>query len=288
MEHKRTAWLSAAIFSVMMVSVAWASPLSGPGDAPITPVGDATPLGEAYMLIDHWGGTWYDAEKKPFDPDDGQLCWAAAASNMLKWGGWADAPGMNFPSSYEIFDYYAQHWSNTGGIMEYAWRWWFDGTNPAQGWPGWAQVTEPGGAFYPDLTFTDYYLRSWQQSNAMPAIDDFLRQGYGVTVAIYGGGSHALTVWGFNFDPDNPDQYYGVWVTDSDDDKTNPERIDRLRYYEVQLTDGRFYLQNFYGTYGTWYLSDVEGLARVPEPAVLITLMLGGFAILRRRAARHA
>ena len=32
------------------------------------PLGDATPTGTSYLLFEHWGGTWNDAEKAPPTP----------------------------------------------------------------------------------------------------------------------------------------------------------------------------------------------------------------------------
>jgi hypothetical protein len=281
----RVCWLFAAAFLLVLAAPAFSAPLAGPPGDWTAPPGDAEPRGVSYMLMDHWGGTWYDAEKRQAHSSDDMLCWAAAASNVLKWGGWADAPGMQFPSSNEILGYYADHWSNTGGLMEYAWDWWFDGTNPAQGWPGWSQVVDPGGGFYPERSFSSYYHRSWVQDSALSAIDEFLHDGCGVTVAIYGGGAHALTVWGYAYDAGNPQSYYGIWVTDSDDDKSDPNRVDRLRYYDIAYNSGRYYLQNYSGTSNLWYLSDVEALAPVPEPTAIAILLFGSAVLLRKRRA---
>jgi hypothetical protein len=70
---------------------------------------DAEPLGESYMLFEEWGGNWSDAEKSPSNTEDDNMCWAAAASNMLEWTGWglvarlsdADAMFWLFPRSLD-------------------------------------------------------------------------------------------------------------------------------------------------------------------------------------------
>jgi hypothetical protein len=110
-------------------------------------LGDGTPTGLSYMLIDEWGGTWHDAEKSPTNSEDDLMCWAAAASNVLQWTGWGAVLGLDTADA--IFDHFQDHWTDEGGLMEYGWDWWFDGTNPSQGWSGWSQVDVPGGGFHP-------------------------------------------------------------------------------------------------------------------------------------------
>jgi len=225
------------------------------------PLGDATPTGTSYLLYEHWGGTWLDAEKTPSNTEDDLMCWAAAASNVLAWTGWGAVSGMT--TSDDIFAYFQDHWTDQGGLMRYGWDWWFDGTNPSQGWDGWSQVDVPGGGFYPAENFNDYFYRTDLDSAALSAIDNYLRSGYGVSIGIYGPGGHAITVWGFNYNPSDPSDYYGIWVTDSDDSKFTDSPPDRLRYYEVEYSGGKWYLQNYYGS-NSWYIGTVQALARKP------------------------
>ena len=70
------------------------------------------------------------------------MCWAAAASNILVWTGWGDIYSTDEDN---IFGYFQDHWTDSGALMEFGWDWWFDGTNPSQGWSGWSQVDDPGG-----------------------------------------------------------------------------------------------------------------------------------------------
>lgn len=225
---------------------------------------DVTPTGSSYMLCDNWGGTWTDAEKLPDNSQDDLMCWAAAASNVLEWTGWGNVAGMS--NSDQMFTYYQNHWTDEGGLMEYGWDWWFDGTNPTQGSLTSSQVDVPGGGFHPDENFNDYYFSESSDRDVLSAIDTFTRAGYGVTLGLYGPGGHAITCWGFNYDPDDPSEYYGIWVTDSDDSKTSSDPADLLRYYEVQYQRGRrkWYLQDYYGT-KDWYIGEVQALATMPD-----------------------
>lgn len=243
---------------------------------------DAIPTGTAYMLTDHFGGGWSDAEKSPATAEDDNLCWAAAASNVLAWGGWGTAAG--FDSSDQIFQYLADHWSNQGSMANAAWTWWFNGTNPYGGKAAYAQLEVAGGGFFPDEPIAADYSYSNNGHLSLSSIDHYLHLGMGIALVLDtdSGGGHEITCWGINTDPTNPDKYVGIWVTDSDDDKTNPSPPDRLRYYEVRQGAMAWYLEDFYGTNDTWSIDRVEALAPLPEPTTVLLLPAGAVAILRR------
>jgi hypothetical protein len=213
----------------------------------------------SYMLTSNWGGQWYDAEKSPSNNEDDELCWAAAASNVLAWSGWGQVGGMT--NADQMFRYFQDHWTDQGSLASYAWDWWFDGTNNMQNSSGWAQVDVRGGGFYTGYSFGNYFRANTTPSQAMAAIDQDLHAGCGVSLGIYGPGSHAITVWGYAYTSGSPTSYRGVYITDSDDDKGSSNPQDQLRYYDVAYSGGNWYLQNYYGT-NDWYIGAVFGLAR--------------------------
>ena len=273
---------AALLLGVMIVAVpALGQDALGPFDGQPGCCGDATPTGSSYMLCDHWGGSWCDAEKSPSNGDDDLMCWAATAANVLEWNGLGKVAGM--VTSDQMFTYFQDHWTDQGGLMEYGWEWWFDGTNNSQGWSGWSQVDVPGGGFYPARDFYgDYYHETNADSAALSAVDNYLHAGYGVGLGVYKpGGGHAITCWGYNYDPADEDDYFGIWVTDSDDSKHDSTPPDRLRYYEVELTGGKWHIQDFYGT-DDWYIGTVQALD-VPEPVTLVLLAAAALPLLRRR-----
>lgn len=226
------------------------------------PLADATPTGSSYRLFENWGGIWWDAEKTVANTEDDLMCWAAAASNVLAWTGWGTE---TLTTADQIFGYFQSHWNDEGGLMEFGWDWWFDGSNSRQGWQGWSQVDVAGGGFYPSESLLSYFHSESNTAMALSAIDNYLHSGYGVTLGIYGPGGHAITCWGYNYDTANPSNYLGLWITDSDDDKGSNTPPDRLHYYEVASIDGKWYLQDYYGS-NEWYIGAVQALA--PRDAV--------------------
>jgi len=277
-----------AVTIAMTIAAASGQPVGW--DETATPTSDATPTGGSYMLTDVWGGAYSDTEKSPLTSDDDLMCWAAAAANVLDWTGWGhvdDGTGHVLNSADEIFGYFQDHWTDTGGMMSFAWDWWFDGVNDSQGATGWAQVDVPGGGFHPTSDFDSLFYRVNSKPDALWAVETFLRAGCGVTAAIYrpkpAGGlyGHAITFWGVNYDEADPDNYLGVWISDSDDDKHLDPAPSRLRYYEVSFGADRWYLQD-YDSRDTWYIGSVEAL-NVPEPTTAILLSAGMIAVVRRR-----
>jgi hypothetical protein len=231
---------------------------------------DAKSEDPTYMLWDGWGGTWCDAEKRP--PDDGVgnpsgdpgarddlLCWAAVTSNVLEWTGWGKVAGMT--NCDQMFWYFQVHWSDDGGKGENGWHWWFDGTEPPSDG---SSVEVAGGNFWPAYTFTDYWGEETDASKALEAIDNYLHSGSGVYLSVDG---HAITCWGFSYDPSCPDYYTGIYVTDSDDYKGySPPAPDMLRYYGVKYDgdNNDWCLQDYYGTSTSW-IHRVEKLQRFPN-----------------------
>lgn len=229
-----------------------------------------------YFIWNDYGGTWADAEKTIGNTDDDELCWAAASSNILEYTGWGIVGGMT--TTDDIFAHFGAHFTDEGGNSYYGWDWWFDGTNNVQGISGWAQEdVDGGGGFYPTLDITDYRLFTSNDSAALSTLDAWMHDGYGCTISISGGMAHQITAWGFTYDAGNPNYYTGIYVTDSDDDKTNsPTYPDSLRYYDLLYSSGAWWLSGgYYGDGNDNYISEVVGLAIVPVPAAVILCILG-------------
>ena len=219
-----------------------------------------------YLMHDHFPGNWCDAEKTMEDTEDDEQCWAAAASNVLEWTGWGIGVEPGIDDCDDIFQEFQDHWIDDGGFEHWGWHWWFDGSAPA------GKVDLAGGGnYYSSLTWSDYFHQTWYDGRAswdglpsdsydlMEALDIYLHNGWGVTL---GFSYHAITAWGFSYDSevdpsDYANYYTGIYVTDSDDDKTNDpdpgnpneadEYPDNLRYYDIEYSGGRWNVLSYYG-----------------------------------------
>lgn len=232
-------------------------------------------LSDTYNIWDTWGGTWADADKTW--TDDTLLCWAGAASNILEYTGWGLVDGMT--TTDDMFAHYTANFDDAGSLPNYAWDWWWDGTNPRQGDAGWAQDNAAGGGgFYPSLNVNDYMISSSTDSAALTNIDNWLHDGYGVTLAIRGNIDHAITAWGFEYDATDTDYYTGIYVTDSDDN-TNA-----LQYYDLSLTGGQWFMDS-YGT--NRYIGEVYALQIVPVPGAVLLGILG-LSVAGLKLRKHA
>ena len=226
--------------------------------------------------------TWYDA-----DQGETNLCWAAAASNTLAWTGWH---GLADPVDEQaIFSVFQNNWidseENNGGLMNFAWEWWFSGTTepPTSGdYGAWAQPLRPpnplpepeGGGYWPGVDFSQYFQTASGVS-VMTNIDTYLRLGYGVTITAYPDPEalgHAFTIWGFEYDAD--EWITSLWMTDSDDAERRLFRFP-VTYDPVNklwlLNDGS-------GTYDNWYIGSVLALEQrgLPQRFSIAALAVPG------------
>jgi len=247
--------------------------------------------GTSYMLVDHFGGFWADAEKEPGSDgegdsgnpgeDDDLLCWAATASNMLEWTGWGFIGGMEDGNSEDFFDYYIDHITDYGYYTDIGLEWWFDGDLHSAANPG-EKVDHTG--FWTAYTPSTYISNDGNDANTLPNIRTALMNGRAVGIGIYPltpPGGHAITVWGFNYDnsftPADPEYYLGIWVSDSDSHKGMVSPPDVLRYYAIDYnsTAGHYFMPN----YGSgWFLGSVTTISVFPgeqRPIATIANIIG-------------
>ena len=215
----------------------------------------APPTGESYFIFEDWssGNSWCDAEKSPSDSDDNLMCWAAAASNILAWGGWGVG---EIDTCDEIFAHFQDNWTDSISVPSAGWEWWFQGTDLAA-------MNGDGGAYFTEYVYDDWMYGGSSGTQTISDIHYLMQAGYGVTLGLSGPGGHAVTCWGLNYNPDTG-EYLGLWISDSDDMKGTDTPEDQLRYYEVRTENNRYYLNNYCSS-NSWYISYSSGLMARPE-----------------------
>lgn len=250
-------------------------------------------------------GGWYDCNKKtkwtwgtkpdPFNPLnppvsarpsvwsslplDTQLCWAAAASNVLQW--WQDTrsdlnpatphgksatySAMPQVSQLAIYQTISKNWTNEGGSVEQAYNWWFNGGMlSTTAYPSGSTTTAPGGYWKElELTvpqsptggavdnplFTAYSF--WEQdtrNGVYQTLKDSINNNWGTTLTIgEEGRGHAITMWGYDTDADGD---LIIYLTDSDDYATGMFR---------QKVIVNSYKDEYGFSYCDIYLTSVDG-----------------------------
>jgi len=239
------------------------------------------PTGTRYMLYDHYGGFWADAEKEPgsdgvgnsppiYDnEDDDLLCWAATCSNMLEWSGWGFVDGID--NTDDIFKFYQDHVKDDGHFIDDGLAWWFNGTLEELDIGGSVEEVDHSG-FWITTNPNDFIINSMNTFRMVQKICDNIMDGRVVGLGIYamqGNGAHAVTCWGFNYDPtkdpiNEPEEYYlGIWLSDSDSHSSIDNPPDSIRYYEVKkISSGSYWYMPNYGN--GWIILQMTAL--VPYP----------------------
>ncbi|MBE6410436.1 MAG: hypothetical protein E7034_07565 [Akkermansiaceae bacterium] len=228
-------------------------------------------------------GGYYDVNKT--GSGDSNLCWAAAASNMLAW--WQEQ-GMtatvvpDAPQGAEtIYATFTQSWENSSGVDVYGLIWWLSGDSTSSGYGDYVDAHYRGdsttGAYYEQFYTPQTIAQHTAQvpladvaAETLPAAwaDIFDASGMialGIFRSVGTGGSlsggHSLTLWGFETNLDTG-RVQEIYVTDSDDNTTALETLaveydEQTGYYTVAQDGARLngyvlgtytYLKSFTGT----------------------------------------
>ena len=204
--------------------------------------------------------SFIDAEKTRNKDDDDLLCWAAAASNILTYTGWAARAG--FSSSDDLFEAYIDAFTNKGGSAYFGVGWFFNGVNTFAVLDSTAaSATKGSGGFLKqyyayDMLCSDYYIDD--PVTGLSTMFRRLREGCGIALGLdvyYDGdeaGGHADTCWGYiadtAYEPTDMDYYIGLFISDSDsDEQTDIDRRDAPNILQMtnilfgEYTDGSMY-----------------------------------------------
>lgn len=180
--------------------------------------------------------SFIDAEKKYPDNDgDDYLCWAATASNMLTYTGWAAQADRGFSTTDDVFEDFIGAFSDEGSSIYYGLGWFFNGVNTFNvAHPDWnpASATAGTGGYLTDYAYdmaAELKDITGNGVGGMAELWQSLRDGDGVGLSVtvyYQGqeyGGHAITCWGSVTDTAysaaDEEYYSGLFITDSDSDQ---------------------------------------------------------------------
>ena len=179
-----------------------------------------------FKMWEHFAIAYTDADKS--EPNDSNMCWAAAAANILAWSGWA-------ADEDDVFNTFKSHFDNLPGDVYDALGYYFDN-------------------FVPHVRAEMVTVREARSHMLLDFIVSALHEGKGVTLKIKTPGKaigHFVTVFGYMYlaAEDN----FILLFTDSDD------HLHQMRNFKALWNDAadRWDIQ---GLYEGWYLEYVISL----------------------------
>ena len=220
---------------------------------------------------------WYDVNKKKDGRtgEDGNMCWAAAAANMLEW--WQDRykeiygtlpegaiSGGGKKYELAIFEQYQKDWDNYyGSEVYYAIPWYLNGEDrtanavyvgkPHPGTGGFyaAQWPELQNLMEQNYTYEVNGYGTWGDGWGVDTsrdpleiftehiVDAFEHGMASISITIGVSMMHTVTMWGYELDDNG--LVKKIFVTDSDNQLKKPKepRMPIIHEYEVVVRNGR-------------------------------------------------
>lgn len=200
---------------------------------------------------------WVDFNKSYSNTRDNNLCWAAAASNIIDWWQKQYEIKDSIPQGNAIWDKFKNSFSDNGGDPSKAFQWWLDGTYNTGGSSGYAELEASASAMY--------YMKPWEYNG--PRAKDYiqrfggdyqtlsqsiissLKSGCGITLSL--SSVHEVTLWGVEYDSIS-NKITKLWLTDSDDEQQN-QNLDGLfsvDCYEYKYSGSE--TETYLGIKGYW------------------------------------
>ncbi len=195
----------------------------------------------AGMLFDATGqvvGGYQDVNK--VCAEDNNLCWAAAASNVLGWWQQQYPTGSVLngvpQDAAAIYACFCENWENKSGAETYAYTWWLADASDSSSYNNYRNANylgkdDTGGwysAYYGRENISNHtaqvQLSTLNAADVSSAWEGVYRGGGMLALGVFNGyaggllsGGHSLTLWGFK--EDAAGYVCEIYVTDSDDDK---------------------------------------------------------------------
>ena len=211
-------------------------------------------------------GGYFDVNKT--GAADNNLCWAAAAANILAWWQEQGLTTTLVPEAPQgaaaIYSTFTQNWENASGAEAYAFIWWLSGDSTSQTYANYVNAHYCGdsstGAYYKQFYTAQTISRHMAQVSLSGVGAAELS---GTWAGIYGAsgmialgifhsissggqlnGGHSLTLWGFESDKESG-EITEIYVTDSDDSATTLRTLAvdydaQTGYYTISQADSNF------------------------------------------------
>lgn len=213
------------------------------------------------------GCGWFDCTKvDPVHPEspshDSNLCWAASTSNMIYW--WLERNKDNIekygrytgPKEYrdaldcEVFQYFKDHFTNYGGYISSALNWFFKATpvNVSDGTTSHGSDKWPAHTgFFKDVLGNSKIFRAGVVSDFGNELKKAFvnKESIGISIEVSGGtGSHAINIWGAEFDGDG--ELCKIYIVENNDPDpfTNPQYGTKVGLYPKNVK--KFKVNNGY------------------------------------------
>ena len=236
---------------------------------------------------------FYDADK--MDKTDSNQCWAGAASSMLWSTGWGRLDGLS--DEEDLFhSQFGANFPNEGRDMRCAISWLLNNEYYSD------EAKTPGGYYASDLAsfgesvsqyVTSDYNAYRSSHNSMLEMATQLRNGAGVGLSVahfrpsdgVGWNSHALTVYGYEYDsrldPSTPGYFVRLYVVDSNDGGRMTGKTDRkLVPLDLEWREGI----NFYGElYDAYVITNYATCGTTSDPLAIST-----YTYLMQRPAKYS
>lgn len=215
---------------------------------------------EAQYLTWQEGCGWFDCNKSfNYEGGDGNMCWAAAASNLIHW--WMDRNkkyieaydneyGQMYsyarPEKYEkmteqnqrhseVFNFFKDHYLNLGSWDTGGVNWFINGDNKNLN----SNDIPDFHGFFSNVFSKDHPLASetkdMRKDNFNACMKDAFSNNKAICFSCYGftgePGSHSMTIWGAEFD-ENGDVSY-IYISDNNLSENEPLHACMKRYMVI-------------------------------------------------------
>lgn len=203
------------------------------------------------------------------DSTDRYMCWAAALANTLPFTGWGvEDTGNEYSFEYDVYHEFLEAYPDLPGWphegFESYLSWHYQTSNPFL--PNYVNpftyISNMSTADYAGQQLVDQIR--YNMNEVYDGDDDFVATILAIR-PINSQGGHGITAWGYSQPDANNDDYYTVFITDSDD----ADGAGLVEYDLINYGSDTWYLEGGYYGEHSWRLSNVWTIE--PKPGTVMT-----------------